>query len=110
MGIVEAFRYYRQSSMNTLHRRKRHFDELHPKYKEIFGDHTAIFARWAACSTANATFLETIATCSDKLFGCYFPQGKIKELQEVPTALDIDKVQHLEAVLPRLGRGRRTGA
>eukprot|EP01062_Namystynia_karyoxenos_P074431 TRINITY_DN7131_c0_g1_i1.p1 TRINITY_DN7131_c0_g1~~TRINITY_DN7131_c0_g1_i1.p1 ORF type:complete len:461 (+),score=161.41 TRINITY_DN7131_c0_g1_i1:75-1385(+) len=92
MRIVEAFRYYRESSMGIMRRRKGHFDALHPKYKEMLGDHAPTFERWEKCVVANAEFLEAIAQASDRLFSCYFPQGKIRELQEAPTPLDIDKV------------------
>eukprot|EP01065_Artemidia_motanka_P005866 TRINITY_DN12843_c0_g1_i1.p1 TRINITY_DN12843_c0_g1~~TRINITY_DN12843_c0_g1_i1.p1 ORF type:complete len:432 (+),score=174.62 TRINITY_DN12843_c0_g1_i1:55-1296(+) len=92
LRICEAFRHYRVRSSAIMARRRQHFDELHPKYQYMFGEHSGMFATWEKCTAANAQFLETIAECSDRLFECYFPQGKIKELEERPTAMDVDKV------------------
>eukprot|EP01060_Flectonema_neradi_P030808 TRINITY_DN4544_c2_g1_i1.p1 TRINITY_DN4544_c2_g1~~TRINITY_DN4544_c2_g1_i1.p1 ORF type:complete len:433 (+),score=91.61 TRINITY_DN4544_c2_g1_i1:83-1300(+) len=92
LRIAEALRRYRTSSIGVMAQRKRDFDNLHVKYKELLGDHTQMFQAWKSCLEANADFLETISRVSTVLFECYWPGGMVKPLYENPTALDMDKV------------------
>ena len=92
LRISEALRRYRTSSIGVMAQRKRDFDNLHIKYKELLGDHSLMFQNWKSCLEANAEFLESISKASMFLFECYWPRGMVKPLYETPTALDMDKV------------------
>eukprot|EP01061_Rhynchopus_euleeides_P042447 TRINITY_DN74052_c0_g1_i1.p1 TRINITY_DN74052_c0_g1~~TRINITY_DN74052_c0_g1_i1.p1 ORF type:complete len:436 (+),score=166.24 TRINITY_DN74052_c0_g1_i1:51-1358(+) len=95
MRVAESMRRYTPAQLASMVSKRRHFDQLHPKYKEMFGGDARIeqlFAAWRQCLEVNGQFLQGVSQASDFLFECYWPDGAIKPLYEQPTGLDLDKV------------------